>query len=1028
MSRNQLCSRRQVWAFQNNDDIDVYVGINTSTIPDILPNIAAPHELLYEHVCNPRYNYDRFFYISFLPEQLYSSCQTLQCLNYMDYRVVILKGMGSDRKKSYELDRQLVAQWDALWELIQGLRDLLHTRDIWTPVDMQYPPSPTLYNYHRTFRAAKTCLCVLREVRSAFFFHLSWISYLVYRHSSPEDLSQDLPRWAASALGRQTISVSVYNDLQSSWVFNLRVRRMGSFIDVMKGSVHCDEPASTQWYSELMKIIRTVPGFRLWLRYPNIVGSDAISMTGFSGSAYTLIRDTWPTADEVGLAIQVLLHEKDKSNNRLRPAFTPLPTAQSLPPSVPSTPEYAVLPEHVPPTPELTPADSMLFVEPPPSPSPLPPPLPPKPTLPSPHHPGPEMRGAAMIRYLQCLAEHNVYLRSMESPEEKAERKEREVIARRRIRKLEEDDILSMTIYRWIQVDSWDNKWSWHVHTPVFALLKGLWERTTLNQRIYDPFTDAYHVSEDLPAHFQNPLEAQDDVENRVDEDMEAIEVDEDSDEEDDIYPPNIIWLGHRDETSPLSSHSPAPSSSQTHSETMGSSSRHEARHRTRPPHHQQSQSPHPSSSRLQPVHRPSRSSSPISRHRASQSHIHRSRSPIPSGRFSQSSSQILSTASSGRLSTLEAGSNKDAAQSVHIPMTLLTYNRRPEVMLNTSTLDEILLRRYGLTAVGADFSLSPDGPLLLTEKKVGHILGDSGDYLQMGRTIPAAVCDTAPGALNLVRRFKDLPVQIKHLDEKFYLIDVHNPNDVRWQVVAHTAVDILHLLRDIINTHIDTHISRVLLARALCSNGIPFHTVLPMSSASTMSPPPVNLDICPFNYNSTVEEYYVYEARRNSILQGPRGRAALLKGGIIWRLAMETLNPDFVLSGPGGDRAHEFIINQASSYMVDDDLSVDELDIISGVYKVLNHPTGALNVSHRSWWPKFSAWQGSVQDNGHWSIKNEIWFQQRRDAILTGKAGVKTGQEWYNMLAIKREWRNVRTNMEALSKKYLDEHLIQAQ
>jgi hypothetical protein len=89
--------------------------------------------------------------------------------------------------------------------------------------------------------------------------------------------------------------------------------------------------------------------------------------------------------------------------------------------------------------------------------------------------------------------------------------------------------------------------------------------------------------------------------------------------------------------------------------------------------------------------------------------------------------------------------------------------------------------------------------------------------------------------------------------------------------------------------------------------------------------------------------DYRAYEERRDLFFKQPHARAALLKGGIIWRLAMESIGPDVAIMGPS-DRAHHFgdIVGPDGHQITDDDLTDDELNLICGVYEV---PTGKSNL-----------------------------------------------------------------------------------
>jgi hypothetical protein len=86
-----------------------------------------------------------------------------------------------------------------------------------------------------------------------------------------------------------------------------------------------------------------------------------------------------------------------------------------------------------------------------------------------------------------------------------------------------------------------------------------------------------------------------------------------------------------------------------------------------------------------------------------------------------------------------------------------------------------------------------------------------------------------------------------------------------------------------------------------------------------------------PFAYHDFVS----YERERERLFQYPHLRAALLEGGILWRLAMECLDPHVAVLGPS-DSANDFgdrILLPDGGTLVDDSLTDNERNLICGVY-----------------------------------------------------------------------------------------------
>ncbi|KAI0640347.1 hypothetical protein C8Q79DRAFT_921824 [Trametes meyenii] len=132
--------------------------------------------------------------------------------------------------------------------------------------------------------------------------------------------------------------------------------------------------------------------------------------------------------------------------------------------------------------------------------------------------------------------------------------------------------------------------------------------------------------------------------------------------------------------------------------------------------------------------------------------------------------------------------------------------------------------------------------------------------------------------------------------------------------------------------------------------------------------------------FRGTEWDYRLYEDRAYQILASPRGRAAILEGGIVWRLALEILGDDArqrAVEGPSKDifqYAQEVRSGQESYF--DDALTAEEIDIICGTYKVAD--AGHVEPAHFSWWPRPMQWKTSGLNIGYWTRRAEEWFLLR--------------------------------------------------
>lgn len=139
-------------------------------------------------------------------------------------------------------------------------------------------------------------------------------------------------------------------------------------------------------------------------------------------------------------------------------------------------------------------------------------------------------------------------------------------------------------------------------------------------------------------------------------------------------------------------------------------------------------------------------------------------------------------------------------------------------------------------------------------------------------------------------------------------------------------------------------------MVRYLIQQGIPFATAKPVNKPPRM---PANhseptLGYRPLKYQFRLSDFAAYERKRDELLSGSAGRAALMQGGLVWRLAVDTVQSKRITNGPGSSVAwNGKNIGDLDGYtLVDDYLSPDAEDTLCGVYRVY---TGTHNCLFRS-------------------------------------------------------------------------------
>ena len=129
------------------------------------------------------------------------------------------------------------------------------------------------------------------------------------------------------------------------------------------------------------------------------------------------------------------------------------------------------------------------------------------------------------------------------------------------------------------------------------------------------------------------------------------------------------------------------------------------------------------------------------------------------------------------------------------------------------------------------------------------------------------------------------------------------------------------------------------------------------LTGMQLFDPPPVYLGWRRSGFSPDGWDYMEYEQQARELLSQPRGRAAILRGGIVWRLAVELLGEHGLREaglGPSADvwrHGREIFAKRGDSWYADS-LSDYELDVICGVYKVYTRMCDSYSASHCYSWP----------------------------------------------------------------------------
>ncbi|KAF8572584.1 hypothetical protein K439DRAFT_1307602, partial [Ramaria rubella] len=159
-----------------------------------------------------------------------------------------------------------------------------------------------------------------------------------------------------------------------------------------------------------------------------------------------------------------------------------------------------------------------------------------------------------------------------------------------------------------------------------------------------------------------------------------------------------------------------------------------------------------------------------------------------------------------------------------------------------------------------------------------------------------------------------------------------------------------------------------------------------------------------PPQYVPDLVDYAAYTCARDDFLRLPRACVALLRGGIVWRLAIESLSALATLEGPSLNSValgHSWK-HPDGTLLYDDEISDMEMYITS-----FNHANSLLGnkeqCSEDSWWPKHLQWAACGLNMGYWTLSCDVWFQIRLEEIHRGKAVLRNGAGWRSALKFQR-------------------------
>ncbi|KAG2017314.1 hypothetical protein CC2G_006832 [Coprinopsis cinerea AmutBmut pab1-1] len=226
-------------------------------------------------------------------------------------------------------------------------------------------------------------------------------------------------------------------------------------------------------------------------------------------------------------------------------------------------------------------------------------------------------------------------------------------------------------------------------------------------------------------------------------------------------------------------------------------------------------------------------------------------------------------------------------------------------------------------------------------------------------------------------------------VDRLYFFDPPHSP--VPWKLAVRNAHDALLVARLLETSNIvDT-------AMSLVEQGVSFKIFLPrrMLVPRRYKCPIVHrLPTRKREHYFTQEDYESYIHTRTVLLQKPNMQAALRRGGMVWRLAIATLGLSDALKPATGCGAMMSVPLDGSCDLVEDGLTLDELDLLCGAYECIDQDG---QVALKSWWPltRYYEKEECGENYGRWCQRRERWYLNRLEKIEKSEAQPLTYTEW---------------------------------
>lgn len=242
------------YIFGQPNTTTVYVSRNADYLPHP-PPINAPSKPI-ANLLRPRFLYDDYYYVAFVPQQTQYDGPLFGCLNPL---AATTETTLQEGRSCHQLVSDQRAQWQALELVTVQLRRRLVERAGGVYLETVFPPLPSTFRYAEPWPTEHQLLTALSQARNAFTLQFALISCLRFNEEKRKRAT-----WEELSEGPHALPLAYCNAFRVSWIADFDVPRIGGFVDITRAY----RPDSMcVWHEIIEGILARGDSIPLWFAY-----------------------------------------------------------------------------------------------------------------------------------------------------------------------------------------------------------------------------------------------------------------------------------------------------------------------------------------------------------------------------------------------------------------------------------------------------------------------------------------------------------------------------------------------------------------------------------------------------------------------------------------------------------------------------------------------------------------------------------------------------------------------------------------